>query len=372
MAKVKVRFDNTLARAFTIEVKQRVSEYFEQNNLSKHANIEMVMKTIIILGVFVSCYLLILFGGFSVWQMWGLCVLLGISMAGIGFSISHDALHGAYSSNERLNWILGLTFDLLGANGYMWKITHNVIHHTYTNVHGHDEDLEVAAFVRLSPHTPHKTIHRFQHILAFPAYSFATVFWLVIKDFKYFFAKKLGPYVNKKHPMKEWATLWIMKTVTVAYQIVFPLMILDITWWQFLIGFLTAHLTAGLILGVVFQLAHVVEETDHPEYDDTGLIHNHWLVHEMETTSNFARRNKLLSWYIGGLNYQIEHHLFPKVCSVHYPNISPIVKEVAKKYGVPYHEHDTFAIAVGSHYRTLVKFGQNPVVELPDQAVYVN
>lgn len=79
MAKVKVRFDNTLARAFTIEVKQRVSEYFEQNNLSKHANIEMVMKTIIILGVFVSCYLLILFGGFSVWQMWGLCVLLGIS-----------------------------------------------------------------------------------------------------------------------------------------------------------------------------------------------------------------------------------------------------------------------------------------------------
>ena len=153
-----------------------------------------------------------------------------------------------------------------------------------------------------------------------------------------------------------------MKLFTYAYQIVIPLMVLDVTWWQFLIGFLTAHLTAGLILGVVFQLAHVVEETAHPEYDATGLVDNNWWVHEMETTSNFARRNKLLSWYIGGLNYQIEHHLFPQICSIHYPEISPIVKAIAQKHGVIYNEHDTLMIAIKSHYRTLVRFGSNIIV----------
>lgn len=142
-----------------------------------------------------------------------------------------------------------------------------------------------------------------------------------------------------------------------GYAIVLPLLLLDITWWQLLIGFLSVHLTAGLILGIIFQLAHVVEETTHPIPDERNMIDNHWAIHEMFTTNNFARKNKVLSWYIGGLNYQIEHHLFPKVCSIHYPKISPIVEEVANEFGIPYNCHDTFSEAVASHYRTLKKFG---------------
>lgn len=362
MSTVKVSFDNKRSKEFAREVKTAVKAYFEEKQIPQTANVQMVLKTIVLGGGFVGIYALILSGWFNVWQLWGLTFLLGVAIAGIGFSISHDALHGAYSKHAWVNWLLGLSFDTLGANGYMWKITHNVIHHTYTNISGHDEDLDVAAFVRLSPHTPHKPIHRLQHVLAFPAYAFATLFWLFVKDYKYFFAQKLGPYENKKHPVQEWVTLVIMKLFTYAYQIVIPLMVLDVTWWQFLIGFLTAHLTAGLILGVVFQLAHVVEETAHPEYDATGLVDNNWWVHEMETTSNFARRNKLLSWYIGGLNYQIEHHLFPQICSIHYPEISPIVKAIAQKHGVIYNEHDTLMIAIKSHYRTLVRFGSNIIV----------
>lgn len=354
----KVSFNNTRAKDFTKEVKQAVNAYFEEKHLSKHANAAMVLKTIIILGTYIGAYLLIMLGDLSLMQMWGLSFVMGVAMAGIGFSVAHDALHGAYSTNDKVNYVLGLGFDFLGANSYIWKITHNVIHHTYTNIQGHDEDLEVAGFVRLSPHTPKKPIHRFQHILAFPAYSFATVFWLFVKDYKYFFAKKLGPYEGKKHPMNEWVMLWVTKAITYGYMLVLPALFLDITWWQLAIGFLTMHLTAGIILGVVFQLAHVVEETDHPMYDENGLIDNAWYVHEMETTSNFASRNKVLSWYIGGLNYQIEHHLFPRVCSIHYPEISPIVKQVAEKYGVPYHQHDTLAIAIASHYKTLKLFGQ--------------
>ncbi len=352
-----VTFNNKIDREFSKTVKARVNQYFEENNLSRHANASMVIKTIIILGIYFGSYGLIISGMFSLQVMLLLCITMGIGMAGIGFSVSHDALHGAYSSNPKINYLIGLSFDLMGANGYIWKITHNIIHHTYTNIHGHDEDLEVAEFIRLSPHSDHKPVHRFQHLLAFPAYSFATLFWVFVKDYWYFFKPELGPYENKKHPAKEWITLVITKIIYYFYMIAVPFLVLDIAWWQFLIGFLIIHLTGGLILGIIFQLAHVVEETTHPVPDEQNMIDNHWVIHEMFTTNNFARRNKLLSWYIGGLNYQIEHHLFPKVCSVHYPEISKIVEKTANEFGIPYNCHDTFSEAVASHYRTLKKFG---------------
>jgi linoleoyl-CoA desaturase len=317
----------------------------------------MVMKTVILFSVYFGSYALIISGAFSTGVMWALCVLMGIGMAGIGFSISHDALHGAYSSSKRVNRILGLSFDLVGANGYIWKITHNIIHHTYTNIHGHDEDLEVAGFIRLSPHSPHKPVHRLQHILAFFAYSFATLFWVFVKDYWYFFKSPLGPYENKNHPLTEWVTLIVTKITYYGYMLVLPILLLDITWIQLAIGFLTVHLTAGLILGIIFQLAHVVEETEHPEPDENNMIDEHWAIHEMVTTNNFARDNRLLSWYIGGLNFQIEHHLFPKVCSIHYPEVSRIVEKTANEFDIPYNHHDTFREAVASHYRTLKKFG---------------
>ena len=351
----KVTFNNKRARGFSQSVKERVNAYFDDNGISRHANAQMIVKTIALVSLYVVAYLAVMLGNLPLGVMWLLCVVMGIGMAGIGFSVSHDALHGAYSSNDKVNTALGLTFDLLGANGYIWKITHNVVHHTYTNIHQHDEDLEVAEFIRLSPHSEYKPIHRLQHFLAFPAYSFATVFWAFIKDYKYFFKAHLGPYENKSHPAKEWIILIVTKILYYTYTIALPLMLLDITFIQWLIGFMTLHMVAGIILGVIFQLAHVVEQTDHPLPDENAHIDNHWLIHEMETTANFARENKLLCWYVGGLNFQIEHHLFPKVCSIHYPAISHIVEATAKEYGVPYHMNDTFLGAVASHYRVLKK-----------------
>ncbi len=353
----KVTFNNSTSREFGRTVKRRVNKYFEENDLSKHANLEMVMKTVILLTVYYGSYALIISGQLSLEAMWFLTFLMGIGMAGIGFSVSHDALHGAYSSNKYVNRALGYTFDLMGANGYIWKITHNIIHHTYTNIHDHDEDLEVAGFIRLSPHSEHKPIHRVQHVLAFFAYSLATIFWVFVKDYKHFLKDDIGPYNNKKHPMSEWVTLFVTKGIYYTYLLVLPMLLLDITWMQFLIGFFTLHITAGLILGVIFQLAHVVEGTDHPQPDEDNMIDEHWMIHEMVTTNNFARDNKLLCWFVGGLNFQIEHHLFPRICSVHYPEISHIVEKTAKEFNIPYNQHETFFGAVASHYRTLKKFG---------------
>ena len=352
-----ITFPNRDYTGFVEEVKSKVAEYFEVRRLSRHATPAMAVKTVVLLAMTFIPFGLALTNQFSAWTMLGFAVIMGIGLAGIGFAISHDALHGAYSSNPKINNVLGRTFDLLGANGYMWKITHNVIHHTYTNIDGVDEDLAVSPLLRLSPGAPLLGIHRFQHWYGLAAYSMSTIFWVFVKDFKYFFAKDLGPYKDKKHPTGEWVNLFASKLVYYGWSIVLPLLVLDIPWWQFAIGYLVMHLTAGFILGVVFQLAHVVEGPDYPVPDSAGKMSEAWLVHEMETTANFARSNRLLSWYVGGLNYQIEHHLFPKTCSVHYPAISHIVKATALKYGVPYYDQPTLMSAVRSHLRMLRKHG---------------
>lgn len=359
----KVRFAKPNGDAFVVDVRKRVEEYFRDTGLSDKANGSMYFKTFVLLTVPIACYFMIMSNSFTPWQMLGLAILMGVGMAGIGFSVAHDALHGAYSNNQTVNRILGYGFDIVGANGYMWKITHNVIHHTYTNIHGLDEDLTVSPLLRLSPGSDHKWYHKFQHFYGFFAYGFSTINWVFAKDYQQFLKKDIGPYKNKVHPPKEIAILMASKIFCYIYTIVLPLVLLDITWWQFLIGFFAMHITAGTILGVIFQLAHVVEGPDYPNPDSEGKMEQSWIIHEMCTTANFAKRNLPLSWYIGGLNYQIEHHLFPQVCSIHYPAISTIVKATAEEHNVPYHYNPTLMAAMKSHYRMLKQ------LSLPEPAV---
>jgi linoleoyl-CoA desaturase len=348
---------------FLREVRAEVDAYFAAGGLSPKGSVGMVVKSMALLSLTFVPYFLILSGWFSPPVMLGLAMLSGVGIAGIGFSVAHDALHGAYSANPTVNNAIGYSMDLVGGSSYMWRITHNIIHHTYTNIHGTDEDLAVSPLLRLSPHAPRKWFHRFQHLYALGLYGMTTLFWVFVKDYKYLLAKDLGPYKDKKHAGRDIAQLAAGKMVYYGWSVVLPLLIIPLPWWQIVLGMLAAHAVAGIILGIVFQLAHVVEQTMHPEPDLVGLMPEDWPSHEMVTTANFAPRNRLLTWYVGGLNHQIEHHLFPKVCSRHYPALSAIVRRVAARHGLPYHCHDTFFGAVRSHLRTLKAFGAGTVTE---------
>lgn len=325
----------------------------------------MVTKTFVIYAVTFAAYGFIVAHFLPLWIDLLLCVVIGLGFAAMGMAIAHDSIHGAYSKNKTVNYILGYTMNMIGGNRYVWSITHNIVHHTYTNVHHVDEDLELAPFIRLSPHDKYRKIHRAQHILAFIAYGFATFFWVLFKDYKKLLQRDLGPYKNKKHPAREIVILIAFKLVYYAYTIIIPLMIFS--WWQWLIGFMTIHFTAGVMLGITFQMAHTVENTEHLEEFHMGDS-NKWAEYQLRTTSNFANRSKILCWYMGGLNFQVEHHLFPKICSVHYPEISKIVRDTAHEYGFPYHQHDTFGEAIASHYRFLKRLG-SPDNVLPATAV---
>ncbi|WP_026998267.1 fatty acid desaturase family protein [Eisenibacter elegans] len=344
-------------------VKKRVQAYFNDNNLSKHANAAMVFKTFFFMGGAVLLYSLILWGGFGLWAMLGLAALLGMFQAFIGFNISHDGMHGAYSPKNWVNRLVGSSFYLIGANVEVWKVTHNNVHHMYTNIAGHDEDIEIApGLIRLSHHDQLKPVMRYQHIYAFFLYCFASLTWVFRKDYVKFFKEKIGQYDNRRNSWQPAFNLFFFKAVYYVLFIGLPLWLLPITWWQFIIGFLVMHFAEGVVLGLVFQLAHVVEGTDFPLPNDDGNMEALWAVHQMHTTANFARKSYLANFLCGGLNFQIEHHLFPKICHIHYRAISDIVKQTAEECGVPYIENKTFWGALVSHQRCLKSFGRDALM----------
>lgn len=358
----KLKFSSSTDSSFYATVRSRVNQYFIQNQLSQHANASMWGKTIFFLAGFFGIYFTIILGHLPVGMLLMLSLLLGLFSAFVGFNVCHDAIHGALSGNKKVNKIFGFIFNLVGANPYVWSITHNIVHHTYTNIPGHDEDIEIApGLIRISEEDEMNPIQKYQHWYAFPLYSLASLAWIFRKDYKKFFQKKIGAYQNN-HPKLEFFNLFFYKAIYYFLFIILPLLVLNISWWQFIIGFLLLHIAQGLTMGLVFQLAHVVEGTNFPSPNESGIIEEAWAEHQMRTTANFATHNKFASFFLGGLNRQIEHHLFPKVCHIHYGEISIIVKKTALEFCLPYHENKTFLSALRSHFMMLKKFGKEAAV----------
>lgn len=358
-----IKFASSGADFFST-LNQRVNLHFKSNNISRYANREMKVKTVVMYLLYWIPFLLMITGYVTNgWAMLALCLIMGTGVAGIGLAVMHDANHGAYSNKSWLNNLVGYSLNMVGGNAFNWKVQHNVLHHTYTNIHDVDEDISPRGVLRMTPHGEWKSIHRFQHFYAWFFYGLMTLVWVLVKDFvrlkRY---HQDGLVKNQKtNTPRELMILISTKVLYFAYILVLPLMVMDITFGQWVIGFLAMHYVAGFILAIIFQPAHVIEGTEYPLPDQSGRMENTWAIHQLHTTTNFAGDNKLLSWYVGGLNYQIEHHLFPNVCHVHYRGISKIVKATAQEYGLPYKSEPTFIGAIVGHARLLRELGKKPV-----------
>lgn len=367
-----LKFTNTGRSQFFATTRKRVDAYFKENDLSPNANGAMWTKVAFFLTGYVLLYGLIMSGQFGLWTMLGMAMLLGMFASFIGFNVSHDALHGSLSKRAWVNNLFGSSFYILGASPYVWKITHNLVHHTYTNIPGHDEDIEVApGLIRLDRDEAWRPWQRYQQWYAFPLYALASLSWVVRKDYLKFFKDKIGQTSNSAHPRREYVILFASKIAYYLLYLVLPYLVLDITLGQLLLGFILMHAVEGLVLGLVFQLAHVVEGTTFPVPTEQNTIEEAWAIHQVRTTANFAPRSWLASFLCGGLNRQIEHHLFPKVCHIHYPAIAAIVKQTAHEFDLPYLENATFGSALLSHYKILQTLGQ-PELAGTDQFVPTN
>ena len=363
----KVTFDNR-NNQFYQSLKIAVDQYFEAKQIKKTGDWRLYIKTITLVGAAIFIYVSLIFFKINALPALLLCALLGYIFACIGFSVMHDANHGSYSTKPWLNDALGLTANALGASSFFWKQKHNIIHHTYTNVDGIDDDIAKSPIIRQCDTQKWIPAHKIQHLYLLPIYALSSIFWLFIMDFTKYFTRKIYTTEAWKMTAKNHLIFWVTKISYFTFYMVIPAMVWGFGPW--LLGFMVLHVVMGITLSLVFQLAHVVENTEFENValDETKHVETAWAEHEVRTSSNFAMRNPVISWFVGGLNFQIEHHLFPRVSHIHYPAISKIVMEKCKEYDLPYNKYDTLFGAVASHFRVMKFLGKKPVAVKQQQA----
>lgn len=354
----KVTFNNKKS-AFYSTLKTNVDQYFTAHNVKKTGNWELYTKTIVLIPAAILIYVLLLTVHIPVAAGITLCALLGFILASIGFNVMHDACHGSYSSKKWVNEILSLTLNALGGNAFIWKFKHNIVHHTYTNVDGIDDDIAKSPIMRQCSTQKWVPAHRFQHIYVVLVYAISSFAWVAMMDFNKYFTRRVFSTPLQKMSTKDHVVFWISKVLYVLFYVAIPIYFVGGTAWA--VGFACMQVTMGLTLALVFQLAHVVE---HVEFEAAGiedkLIESEWAIHQIKTTANFAPRNKLINWYVGGLNYQVEHHLFPRISHVHYPAISKIVEQTCEQFNLPYNTYPTMTQSIISHFRMMKKLGEKP------------
>lgn len=355
-----VRFPHPEAQSFSKVLRQRINTYFRENGLSKKANSRMTLKGMTVLGMYFAPYILMLVLQPGFWGTLGCFFLMGLGMSGVGMNVMHDAVHGAYHGKNWINKLLGSSIYLISGNATTWYFQHNILHHTYTNIEGLDEDLETRGLVRMHPAQERKPHQRYQMWYAPLLYGLLTLNWVVMKDFaQLLHYERIGvAKFTKAQKRREWITLIFTKLLYFGLFVALPIILLPVPWYGVLLAFGVMHFTAGFILSFVFQLAHVVDHVETFHVPEAGQMEDAWMEHQMRTTSNFARKSRLVSWYVGGLNFQIEHHLFPNICHIHYPALSPIVEKTAREFGVPYREHTTLGDAIRAHLRALDYYGK--------------
>jgi linoleoyl-CoA desaturase len=349
------KFKNNTGTTFHQELKKRVQAYFTENQLKPTGNFSLYFKAILFWTCYVGLYVHLIFFTPPNWIAIIECIIMGGLTAGIGFNVMHDGGHGSFSDSKFWNKIAAYSVNGLGASMLMWSNKHNIVHHTYTNIDGVDDDIEIKPLLRMCPTQKKYFAHKFQHVYVWFLYSFLLIIWVFATDYVKYFKKKVGSVPLKKFSAFDHFAFWLAKIIYYGVMIVLPIYMLGFTKW--IVGFLALSMFAGFVLSIVFQLAHTVEETSFPVPADNNNIENEWAIHQIETTANFATKNKVICWLVGGLNFQIEHHLFPKISHIHYPEISKIIKKTCEEFDVKYVEFRRMRDAVISHTMHLKRMG---------------
>ena len=353
----QVRFNAT--DPFYRKLRSRVERYLRMTGRTERDCTSMYMKTASVFAWAIASYVLLVFFAAAWWQAIPLAISLGLATAAIGFNVQHDGSHNAYSARGWVNKLMAKTMDIVGASSFLWARKHNKFHHTYTNIDGWDVDIDIGSFGRLSPKQRHHGVHRLQHLYLWALYAFLPMKWQWHDDFHDIAFGRIGPHRIKRP--KGWDLVFFIlgKAAFFFYALVLPSFFHS--FWLVLACYAIACFAQGIVLSVVFQMAHVVEEANFPEPDaQSGGMPDSWAVHQIRTTVDFARHNRLVSWFVGGLNFQVEHHLFPRICHVNYPKISKVVERACRRAGVPYRSNDRLLAAIRSHYRWVKRMGRRP------------
>ncbi len=358
MSTQKLRFSRDDNNDFFIVLRKRVNSYFKENGIRKTGTPNMLVKTVFMISLYFVPYALMISGIITnPWVLILMWSLMGLGMSGIGLSIMHDANHGSYSKNDKVNKVLSYILEIVGGSSRNWRIQHNKLHHTFTNVEGMDVDIKERGVLRFSPHQKRRKVHKYQHIYAYLLYAIMSLYWITAKDFLQMVSFKKQGHIAGKEYRKLVIEIILGKLFYYGYALVLPLILIPASPGMIILGFLVMHFISGFILTCIFQTAHVMTSTEYPLPNENGEFENNWAIHQLKTTTNYAPNSTFFSWFVGGLNFQVEHHLFPNICHVHYKQISKIVAQTAKEYNLPYNLKKSFASAMLEHTKMLYLLG---------------
>ena len=358
MQTIKFKAKNQEQKDFAQALSKRVRQYFKDKDSSTYGGTSILIKAIFMIALYMAPLVLIFTIDLNTLIAMGLMILMGIGKAGIGMGVMHDAAHGSFSKKKWLNTLMANTMFLFGTNVINWKIQHNLLHHTYPNVYEWDNDVDTKGILRLSKHADYHKVFKYQYLFGPFLYSFMTLSKFIGDIGQLMAYHRLGALKIYKGSLRKHLTnLILTKIIYLGIFLVLPFIFTDYSWWQILVGFAIMHVVASMIMGTVFQMAHVVEDMNEPVPDDEDVINNQFFVHQLQTTSDFGKRKNWLGWYIGGLDFQVEHHLFPHISHVHYPQLAAIVEKTAAEYNQPYHCNSSVFTAFRSHIRTLKRLG---------------
>ncbi len=342
---------------FQRELRRRVEALLQAQGIRKRDRPAMYLKAAVVLASFALAYCLLVFFAHSLWQALPLALLLGFATAEIGFNLQHDGSHMACSRRPWVNQLMAMTLDLVGGSSYVWRWKHVVFHHMYVNISGHDSDIELSPFGRLSPRQPHRAAYRWQQWYLWVLYGVMVMKWHFYDDYRDVILGRMGAMRFPRPRGWDLAVFIGGKLVFMSLAIGVPLLFHP--FWVVAVFYVLTAAVTGVVLAVVFQLGHAVEEARFPApAPGTARMRETWAAHQASTTVDFAREDRAVSWLVGGLNFQIEHHLFPTLCHVNYPAIAGVVEETCREFGVPYSSTPTFTAAMASHFRWLKRMGQ--------------
>jgi linoleoyl-CoA desaturase len=342
---------------FLTELRRRSDAYFAETGRSERDCWQMYLKTAVILAWLTTSYALLVFAAPTVWLAVPLAISLALAISAVGFSIQHDGGHHAYSRYTWVNRLAAISLDLIGASSYVWRWKHVVFHHTYPNVVGQDTDIDAGVLARFAPQQRRRWFHRWQHLYLWVLYGASAAAWHLYTDFREVITGSICAHRIPRPKGWDLVVFILGKLVSIGLLLGVPMLVHS--WWVVLTFYVVVTAVVGVVLTATFQLAHCVGEAEFPQPVDGGRqMEDAWAVHQVQTTVDFARRSRVLCWLMGGLNFQVVHHLFPKICHIHYPAISRIIEETCRDFGVRYSTHRSLMAGIASHFCWLRRLGR--------------
>jgi linoleoyl-CoA desaturase len=289
-------------------------------------------------------------------------LVLVVALTAAATCVFHDANHASFSTSRLVNRLAGYTGDLLGASSWIWRFKHNNLHHGNTNMVGIDADIDQAPFARLAPDQTWHTWHRYQHLYMWVLYGFLTLQWFLISDFVDLKNHGIGDQRFAREPRRrDIGMIALGKVLHFGWALALPLAYHR--WWVVLTFYLAISWTVGLLLATMFQLAHCVEPAVFPAAD-TPRRGPDFIDHQLRTTVDVHCRTRLgrgaLHWLMGGLDFQVEHHLAPRLPHTIYPLVAERLSRVCTESQLTVHSHATPWSAIRSHFRWLKAMGARP------------